>query len=201
MRQSVKSLWRLPSEVYNNLAVRCAPGAHEAAFSLLNRYVPIEGHVLDLAAGSGAWLSRLRDAGFVNLSAIELDVERFGLDGVHPQPVDLNSHFSEASFLRLHLITALEIIEHLDCPRHFLREVHQMLAPQGYFLVTTPNIGHWAGRLRFLLSAEHRYFKESDYYQQRHISPITHLQMNLMFQEIGYELIAYSTAGSFWANP
>lgn len=67
-----------------------------------------------------------------------------------------------------------------------------MLSSDVYLLLTTPNIGHWSGRLRFLASGEHRYFKEGDYYQQRHISLITHLHINLMFRvfrEIEKEIV------------
>jgi 2-polyprenyl-3-methyl-5-hydroxy-6-metoxy-1,4-benzoquinol methylase len=198
MYKTLKSLWRLPPEQYRELAVRCAPGAHEEAFAILAKHVPVDGRVMDLAAGSGAWLLRLRNAGFIDLSAIELDVDRFGLGQVKPQPINLNGRFSEEISTDFSLVTALEIIEHLDSPRDFLRQAFNALAPRGYLLVTTPNIGHWVGRIRFLLSAEHRYFKESDYHQQRHISPISHLQMNLMCREIGFELVEFGTAGSFW---
>ena len=134
-----------------------------------------------------------------HFTAVELDTKRFEFKQVTPQPLDLNSDFSQKlDSSNFNLITALEIIEHLDCPRNFLRTIHQLLANDGYLLVTTPNIGHWSGRLRFLASAEHRYFKESDYYQQRHITAITDLHMKLMFREIGYELVAYQTGGSFF---
>lgn len=197
MTKSLKSMWRLPPELYQGLAVRCAPGAHDAAFDLMMQHVPAKGRVMDLAAGSGAWLLRLRNAGFLDLSAIELDVARFELN-VKPQPIDLNGRFSEEVSSDFDLVTALEIIEHLDSPRDFLREIFKILSPGGYLLVTTPNIAHWVGRIRFLTSAEHRYFRESDYHEQRHISPISHLQMQLMCKEIGFELLAYGTSGSFW---
>lgn len=189
----------IPPENYKGLQVHCAPNAHSVAASLITANVPIEGSVLDLAAGTGAWLSRLYDIGFNNLSAVELDSERFNFNKVIPVSLDLNSDFSQKLNSSFQLVTALEIIEHIDNPRHFLKNIHQLICSDGYLLVTTPNIGHWAGRLIFLASGEHRYFKESDYHNQGHISPITHLHMNLMFREIGFELIAYRTAGSFYS--
>lgn len=195
----MNNLWRLPPDEYKGLPIRCAPNTHAVALSLLTTNISVRERVLDLAAGSGAWLSRLNDAGFDHFTAVELDTKRFEFKQVTPQPLDLNSDFSQKlDSSNFNLITALEIIEHLDCPRNFLRTIHQLLANDGYLLVTTPNIGHWSGRLRFLASAEHRYFKESDYYQQRHITAITDLHMKLMFREIGYELVAYQTGGSFF---
>lgn len=180
----MNNLWRLPPDEYKGLPIRCAPNTHAVALSLLTTNTSVRERVLDLAAGSGAWLARLNDVGFKQVT---------------PLPLDLNSDFSQKlDSSDFNLITALEIIEHLDCPRNFLKTIHQLLANDGYLLVTTPNIGHWSGRLRFLASAEHRYFKESDYYQQRHITAITDLHMKLMFREIGYELVAYQTGGSFF---
>ncbi|MEB3120796.1 MAG: methyltransferase domain-containing protein [Snowella sp.] len=195
----MNNLWRLPPDDYKGLPIRCAPNTHAVALSLLTTYTSVREHILDLAAGSGAWLARLNDTGFSHFTAVELDTERFEFKQVTPLPLDLNSDFSQKlNSSKFNLITALEIIEHLDCPRNFLRTIHHLLANDGYLLVTTPNIGHWSGRLRFLVSGEHRYFKESDYYQQRHITAITDLHMKLMFREIGYELVAYQTGGSFF---
>jgi SAM-dependent methyltransferase len=154
--------------------------------------------VLDLAAGTGAFLARLRREGFSDLSAAELDLETFKLPGLRPVAVDLNTDFARAFDRPYGLITAIEIIEHLDSPRHFLHEIWQLLSPDGYLLVSTPNIAHWVGRVRFVLRGEHRYFKESDYHQQRHISPISDLHMRLMLREIGFELVERTTAGSFY---
>lgn len=152
--------------------------------------------MLDLGAGSGAWLARLRDAGFDELSAIELNRHWFRIDGVAPLVVDLNCAFADDFDQRFRLVTALEIIEHLDNPRRVLREVHRLLHEDGYLLVTTPNISHWAGRLHFLRSGEHRSFGEWDY-RQRHISPMTDLHMSLMLRECGFRLLVSTTAGSF----
>lgn len=175
-----------------------APGTHDTSMSMLMRHIHPTGRVLDLAAGSGAWLARLRDAGFTDQTAVELDHDRFRLQGVEAIAIDLNSAFADMIDAPFHIVTAIEIIEHLDCPRHFLRQVHDLLADGGYVLLSTPNLGNWTGRIRFLLQAEHRYFKVSDYHEQRHISPITHNHMQLMLEEIGFKLIDYTTAGSFF---
>lgn len=191
------SAWRQAQGMYRGLLESCAPGLHAAAAGLLARHLgPPQREVLDLGAGSGAWLARLRDAGYTRLTAVELHVEGFGLPGVTPLRLDLNRPFGAAIGRRFGLVTAIEIIEHLDCPRAFLREVHPLLADGGFVLVSTPNIACWQGRLRFLRRGEHRYFEEGDY-QQRHISPMTDLHMHLMFREVGFDLVATASAGSF----
>lgn len=183
---------------YNGLVERAAPGVHEAAMKLVSKHVAqVQSSVLDLAAGSGAWLSRLHDAGFSDLDAVELNVEMFGFDAVQPRALDLNATFSQSIESSFQLVTALEIIEHLDSPRNFLRQVHSLLDDNGYLLVTTPNVGTWQGRLRFLFRAEHVHFGEWDYHNHRHISPVTDLHMDLMFREIGFRLMESVTSGDF----
>ena len=178
--------------------MRCAPGTHEAAAELVTRHVPRDARVLDLASGTGAFLARLQDLGYANLAAVELNVEGFHVDGVTPQPVDLNSDFAGALPHDFGLVTAIEIIEHLDSPRHFLRNARALLADGGHLLLTTPNVAHWLGRVRFLMSGELRQFQRHDYNHQRHISPITDVQMRLMFEEIGFDVIEATTAGTFF---
>ncbi len=195
------ALWRRELESYDGRLMRCAPGTHEAAAAFVTRHVPRDARVLDLASGTGAFLARLRDLGYANLSAVELNVEGFRLDGVTPQPVDLNSNFAEA--LPAHgfnLVSAIEIIEHLDSPRPFLRNIRGVLADGGYLLLTTPNVAHWLGRLRFLLSGELRQFQRRDYDYQRHITPITDVQMRILFEEVGLELVEFDTAGTFFGT-
>src|SRR5438034_11562082 len=116
--------------------MRCAPGTHEAAAVLVTRHVTKDARVLDLASGTGAFLARLRDLGYANLDAVELNVEGFRLQGVTPRPVDLNSAFTQVLPRDFNLVTAIEIIEHLDCPRQFLRNVHTLLADGGHLLLT-----------------------------------------------------------------
>jgi 2-polyprenyl-3-methyl-5-hydroxy-6-metoxy-1,4-benzoquinol methylase len=154
--------------------------------------------VLDLAAGTGALLARLGDLGFDDLNAVELDVPVFKLAGVMPVAVDLNTDFSDDLGRTFDLVTAVEIIEHLDSPRHFLGQIWKLLKPGGHLVVTTPNIAHWMGRIWFLLGGELRYFKENDYHHQRHISPINHTHMRLTLREVGFEIVDSGTAGSFY---
>jgi len=183
---------------YAGLIMRCAPGTHEAVEKMLDIHDVPRGSALDLAAGSGALLARLRDRGHVALEAVELEAQGWRLDGIPLKSIDLNSDFASVFDKRFDLVTATEIIEHLDAPRHFLRQIAQLLRPGGHLIVSTPNIAHWFGRIRFLLDGEHRYFQRSDYDEVRHITPISHLHMGLMLGEAGFTVIGHRTAGSFY---
>ncbi len=161
------------------------------------RHCSFRSSVLDLGAGSGALLARLRDVGFNDLSAIDSDPKQFGLQGVEPHPIDLNSDFAQAVGQRVKVVTAIEIIEHIDSPRHFLRQTYEIIEPEGYLLLSTPNVANWRGRLEFLLTGRLRYFDREQYLQMHHVSPLTDVQVRLMLEEIGFDLVDSTTAGDF----
>jgi 2-polyprenyl-3-methyl-5-hydroxy-6-metoxy-1,4-benzoquinol methylase len=48
---------------------------------------------------------------------------------------------------RFDVVTAFDIIEHLARPVDFLRQARRVLQPGGILVVTTPDAGHWLGRL------------------------------------------------------
>ncbi|MDR2134969.1 MAG: class I SAM-dependent methyltransferase [Treponema sp.] len=96
--------------------------------------------ILDVGCATGALLLRLRERGWdttgieISPSAEYARRER-GLD-VRSLPLEEN-RFPGASF---DAALASHLIEHLNAPAAFVREVHRLLRPGGRFFVTTPNI-------------------------------------------------------------
>jgi SAM-dependent methyltransferase len=95
------------------------------------------------------------------------------------------------------VVVASEVIEHLDSPRHALRQIREIMRPGGYLLLTVPNVGFWEGRLKFLLNGELWGFSEQSYRSIRHISPMPAGLLGLTLREIGFEPVVSTTAGSF----
>lgn len=191
------NLWRVPNSEYKGLEAQSSPGTHEAATEILLRHQIPQTGVLDLASGSGALLARLHDNGFDDLHAIELAREVFALKDITPHYLNLNSDFALQMNRRFNVVTAIEIIEHLENPRHFLRQIRLLLEDRGFLLVSTPNISHWLGRIKFALTGDHRMFEASQYHLMRHITPITDTQMRLMLKEIGFDLVDVVSVGSY----
>lgn len=184
-------------EHYKGRHIGCAPGTHHTLTLLVDRNVNDRESVLDFGAHSGALLERLRDIGFLNLTGADLDNTRFDVPGGCFLKVDLNGPFEECISARYSLITATDVIEHLNSPREFLTRARNLLKDDGYIGISLPNIAFWEGRMKFMLTGEHWGFGERNYRSQRHISPVTKEQMFLMMQEIGLQVVACKTAGSF----
>ncbi len=189
--------WRLPLQDYKGRTMGCAPGTHEAAVTLLLRHAGPSKGVLDLGARSGALLARLKDNGFSDLNAIDLDRHLFDLDDVELRIFDLNHDFSSIFDRKFHLITCSEVLEHLDSIRAFARCAHAMLEDDGFLLITVPNIANWRGRIKFMLYGEHWGFGRKHHINARHISPTTFEEITTTFEELGFRLVADTTAGDF----
>ena len=161
---------------YKNLSIKADYRVHEVAFDLIKDKL---GHkksinVLDVAAGAGAFAQRIADyfPGWdltVNDFEGESLVQAFKA-GKH----DLNSRFSENfSGQKYDLIIALEIVEHLENPWNFARELRKLLSKDGLLVLSTPNSNSALDRLTYLLHGHSFYFGERGYVNSEgHITPV-----------------------------
>ena len=129
------------------------------------------GHVaIDLGAGSGALAVRLRALGWEARAA---DINERGYEADVPfAKVDLNdpdfaAQLGEGTFS---LASAVEVIEHVESPISFLRNVGRLLKPGGAVVITTPNVDNAAARVKFLLTGKVRMMDEHS--EPTHISPL-----------------------------
>lgn len=145
-------------------------GLHDyLAGNILNRYALRGGTAIDLGTATGSLAVCLRGFGY-SVTAVDISKEHFRADVPFVQ-MDLNqSDFStrlgEGS---CDFVNAVEIIEHLESPIWFLRNVRRLLKPDGLALVTTPNMDNAPSRLRFLLTGKLHMMDER---VPNHISPI-----------------------------
>lgn len=191
------TLFRKPMETYKGLHIGCAPGTHKQLVDYILKYIEPKSDVLDIGAQSGALLARLQDKGFTDLVGVDLDPTRFDVPGAKFMTLELNEPFAGEFDSKFSLITSTDVIEHLDSPRLFLIEIRKLLKPDGIVALSFPNVAFWEGRLKFLLKGELWGFGARNYKLQRHISPMTCEQTELMLNEIGYEVLEISTGGTF----
>jgi SAM-dependent methyltransferase len=191
------SLREASDSEYRGLKIHAIPSLHEECIAQIKALrLPGNARVLDLGAGEGAFSQRLLDAG-LQVYAAELEPNRFRLD-VPCQNIDLNLDFYDKWNVRFDLVVAIEILEHLHDPRHFIRNCLQTLGSGGCLLVTSPNTESWLSRIRFLRDGHFLWFDESDYDGYGHVTPIFSWQVRQICSELGAELVQVtSTKDSF----
>jgi SAM-dependent methyltransferase len=167
---------------------RAYPGLHAEILEHFLARVKTRGAVLDLACGTGAWLARLQRNGFRDVVGMDRGKDDYGLDPATFIHTNLDGPFSAAVGRTFDVITAMEIIEHLESPAAFLREARKLIKPGGYMFVTTPNVECIQGRLRFLLRGQLRAFEVDDSADPTHISPLVSTLLPRLTERSGWAI-------------
>jgi len=136
-------------------------GLHEALIDRIKHLPELsaETPILDIGCGTGAWLDRLAANGFKVLHGVDRKTGKFATRRATFSQVDLDTTpdlgFRNRTF---GLITAIEVVEHLENPGRLFFHVAKHLSDNGVFLMTTPNIHSIHSRLRFLLTGNLKEF-------------------------------------------
>jgi SAM-dependent methyltransferase len=81
-------------------------------------------------------------------------------------------------------ISIIEVIEHLENPRHVFRQIKRLLKPGGIVVLTTPNASGLYSRLRFFFTGQMAMFTDASYaIGSGHITPLTVWQLEKVFSE------------------
>ena len=153
------------------LEERTIGGLHDFLMTtVLPRYAIRRGRAVDLGAGSGALAVRLRELDF-DVLAVDVNAERFRADVPFVQldldQLDFVSPLGTGCF---DFVSAVEVIEHVENPIRFLRNIGHLLSRDGVAVVTTPNVDSAPARVKFLLRGKLRFL--GDECDDTHISPI-----------------------------
>jgi 2-polyprenyl-3-methyl-5-hydroxy-6-metoxy-1,4-benzoquinol methylase len=107
---------------------------------------------LDVGCATGVFMEAAQDTGF-DVTGIEISEEasKMASDAVSDKIIlaDVNELVSETA-ARYDLITAYDILEHVQDPRAFLEDLSSALAPGGVLAIATPATDHF---LRILMGS------------------------------------------------
>jgi 2-polyprenyl-3-methyl-5-hydroxy-6-metoxy-1,4-benzoquinol methylase len=146
-------------------------GLHEfVQREALSRFAKPGLRAVDLGSGPGAMAERLKSLGF---DVLAVDISRDGFQADVPHVLlDLNlaDFASGLGLASYQLVTAIEVIEHVESPIGFLRNIGRLLAPGGVAVISTPNVDSLPARLRFFVSSTIRTMDA--FGEPTHISPI-----------------------------
>ena len=181
---------------YGNLRIHALPGLHTFLATLITKHVQRGAAVLDLAAGSGAMSMRLKDLGY-SVHASDYVTENFRPQDIPFTQANLNDDFARRfNAANFQAIVASEIVEHLENPRHFLRQCHLVLEPDGIVVLSTPNLQSSGSLASFIRSGEFLWFSDSDYKIQGHITPLTSWQIGHCLREAKFRPLWIGSFGT-----
>lgn len=110
--------------------------------------LPTTSKILDVGAGSGAIAAELRNLGFTELYAVEIDAQ--AREHIAPLYRDVRTTVEGFAPNSFDLVFLLDVLEHCTEPAKMLATVLEKLAPGGIGLISVPNIAHWSVRLPLL---------------------------------------------------
>jgi len=178
------------------------PGLHEFLMNLIPESITCNTLILDIGCGTGAWLERLANAGFKNLYGIDNNIEQLQTKKATCLLADIDSDDLGLGHQKFGLITSIEVIEHLENPGRFFQHLAELLAPEGYLLITTPNLHSVLCRLRLLLTGNLRQFDQKG--EPTHIYPIFITPLNRILKNYNFEIVykcTYPPKGSVTSRP
>lgn len=173
-RRARQSLGRSHQRIYQTVAeVLAASGAG--------------GRLADVGCGTGHLWQALRGR---FASCVGLDAVRY--DGV---PADVEFHATDLDAARLPLpdasvdaAAAVEVIEHLENPRAFVRELTRIVRPGGWVVITTPNQLSVLSLLTLVVKGRFSAFQDGSY--PAHRTALLEIDLRRIMTECGLREIA-----------
>lgn len=128
------------------------------------------GTLLDVGAGDGTLAERLSGEGF-DVRAIDLITRDFRPKNIEVSSADLNRGipFRDGQFTA---VVTTEVIEHVENPWFFVRELYRITRPGGVVVLSTPNLANVYTRAWYVLTGRLYNFLESAYNGSGHITPV-----------------------------
>ena len=141
--------------------------------------------ILDMPAGNGLLAEYLRQRG-CKVVCGDINAER-------PDYVPVNMEkrlpFEDSSF---DAVICLEGIEHVIDPCCLIREICRVLRPDGFVVLSTPNVQSLYSRLKFLFTGTFYQFEPAGHRRpgasladRGHVSPLSLVQLDYLFGEFG----------------
>lgn len=166
---------------YKGISINTSKNTHDKVFELIRKEP--ERVVIDIPSGSGAFIQRLKDAGFDKIIAI--DIEN-ALEIEHDNFIkgDMNKKLPLPDN-SCDIVVCIDGIEHISKQFDFVCEVNRILKNNGEIIISTPNISSLRSRWKWFMTGHHH--KCNSPLDENNPTPLHHIGM-ISFPEIRYLL-------------
>lgn len=183
------------SKKYKGIPIYAAPGLHKDCFGIINRILQPDAKIFDIAAGAGAFVTRLKDAGYY-VYANDIDLKDWKAKNIPKTSIDLNNALEDFPSMDVYdLVVAMEIIEHLQNPRKLLMDCKKLTKPDGYILISTPNVTDMVSRVKYLRKGMFYHFSPDSFLQTGHMTILPCWLLEILIASVGLEIISFKFSG------
>jgi 2-polyprenyl-3-methyl-5-hydroxy-6-metoxy-1,4-benzoquinol methylase len=175
--------------------------------SKVGKYTKGAQSVLDIGCGIGMLAVEIGKQSGAAIHGIDLNdaaVRLAKLNGVAAKKADLEEKwpFEKNTF---DIVIGAQIIEHVIGTDHFIQESFRLLKPNGYLIITTPNLSAWFNRILLLFGYQPFFLEAStkdktvglrftqsltkEHEPAGHIRVMTHRALGDLLEMYGFEIV------------
>jgi ubiquinone/menaquinone biosynthesis C-methylase UbiE len=170
---------------------------YSAVLRVADRHGKAQGRKhLDIGSGNGQLVRLFKERYRTESSACDYTDTLMKVPGQKVDIVNLNTEHLPYPDATFDIVTATEVIEHLEHYRETLRDIYRVLKPGGLCVLTTPNILNINSRLRFAWFGFWNLFgplpvKNSRLYSTGgHINPVSYFYIAHSLYDAGFDNLA-----------
>lgn len=195
--KKISTIQTKPQDYYKGIQIKADLGLHEQLEDIILTHVDKKQKILDFGCGEGALSQRLKDDGY-SVYSVDINSKDFKAE-TEFEELDFNNEEMVKEFYRKHkeefdVVIGIEVIEHIENPWQYIRNLKSLAKQGGYVLLSTPNITSWYSRIRFLFYGRFPQFNDVDR-KYGHINPIALDELEWIGKNLDLELVEKKPGG------